>query len=125
MENVTHSYFYFLVFFLTALLLTAGLVWFAAFLSRKLFANPEQADENDSYAGGFRILSPVTAHFPVRFAFIALLFVLFSAELLLLLPWAISLHLSQNDGIVTALLVGGLWGVGYFYEYKKGALEWK
>ena len=125
MENIAHVYFYFFIFFLTAFLVTAGLVKFAAFLSRKLFDCQEQHIENNGYAGGFYILSPVTARFSVRFAFIALLLVLFNAELLLLLPWAMSLRLSLEEGILTALPVILSWGVGYFYEYKKGALEWK
>ena len=125
MENVTHSYFYFVVFFLVSLLLTAGLIAFAAFLSRKLFSGRKENVDRDSYAGGFYILSVVTTHFPLRFAVIALLFVLFNAELLLLVPWAMSLRLSQAENILTALSVLMLWGIGYFYEYKKGALEWK
>ncbi|MBO4521105.1 MAG: NADH-quinone oxidoreductase subunit A [Alphaproteobacteria bacterium] len=125
MENITHVYFYLFIFFLAAFLLTAGMVKFAAFLSRKLFDRCEKQTENDGYAGGFYILSPVTVRFPVRFAFIALLLVLFNAELLLLLPWAMSLRLSSGEGMATAMLVILSWGLGYFYEYKKGALEWK
>ena len=125
MENITHAYFYFLIFFLTALLVTAGMVRFAAFLSRKLFGSRTEKTEKDGYAGGFYILSAVTTGFSMRFSFIALLFVLFNAELLLLLPWAISLRLSGGENIAVALTVIVSWGIGYLYEYKKGALEWK
>ncbi len=125
MENVTHAYFYFLIFFLTALLVSAMMLKFAAYLSIKLFGRQKEIVKNDGYAGGFYILSSETSRFPLRFVFIALLFVLFTAEFLLLLPWAMSLHLTRGQGIVTALLVVVLWGIGYFYEYKKGALEWK
>ena len=125
METVTHAYFYFLIFFVTALLFSAVVLRFAARLSFKLFGRYKQSVKNDGYAGGFYVLSAVTSRFPVRFAFISLLFVLFNAEFLLLLPWALSLHLSENQGIVTALSVIVFWGIGYFYEYKKGALEWK
>ncbi|MBR1778463.1 MAG: NADH-quinone oxidoreductase subunit A [Alphaproteobacteria bacterium] len=125
MENITHAYFYFLIFFLTTLLATAGMVKFAAFLSRKLLGPRKEEVKNDGYAGGFYILSPVTTSFSMRFSFIALLFVLFNAELLLLLPWAMSLSLSMQEGILAALVVLVFWGVGYLYEYKKGALEWK
>ena len=125
MENIAHVYFYFFIFFLATFLLTAGMVKIAAFLSRKLFAHREENIENNGYAGGFYILSPVTVRFPVRFAFLALLLVLFNAELLLLLPWAMSLRLSLEEGLAVALLVILSWGVGNFYEYKKGALEWK
>ena len=125
MEKVTHAYFYFLIFFVSALILGMAALKFAAFLSFKLFGRRRQVVKNDGYAGGFYILSSVTSRFPVRFAFIALLFVLFNAEFLLLLPWALSLHLSGGQGIITALSVVAFWGTGYFYEYKKGALEWK
>lgn len=125
MENVTHAYFYFLIFFVTALLVTAVSVKFAAYVSSKLFGCRKPTVKNDGYAGGFYILSSATSKFPVRFAFISLLFVLFSAEFLLLLPWAMALHLSEKQGSIIALLVILFWSVGYFYEYKKGALEWK
>lgn len=126
MENMTHAYFYFLIFFTAALL--AGLVALkiAARLTGSVFRKRSAAKiENDGYAGGFHILSDGAGRFPARFAFIALLFVLFNAEFLLLLPWAMSLNLSGGTEVVTALTVVGLWGVGYFYEYKKGALEWE
>ena len=61
----------------------------------------------------------------MRFSFVALLFVLFNAELLLLLPWAMSLQLSGKEGALVAFVVIVFWGAGYLYEYKKGALEWK
>ncbi len=125
MENITHAYFYFLIFFVTALLISVVALKFAAYLSLKLFGAEKNCAKNDGYAGGFYIISSVTSRFPVRFAFIALLFVLFNAEFLLLLPWAMSLQISQGQGILTALCVIVFWAIGYFYEYKKGALEWK
>ena len=125
MENITHAYFYFLFFFLATLLVTAGMVRFAAFLSRKLFGRRKEDVKNDGYAGGFYVLSSVSTSFSMRFSFIALLFVLFNAELLLLVPWAMSWNLSMQEGIAVAFAVIVLWGIGYLYEYKKGALEWK
>lgn len=125
MENITHAYFYFLVFFLVALLVTAGLIKVVSVLSRKLYAEEKKTVNDDGYAGGFHLLSPVTRRFSVHFIFIALMFVLFNAELLLLLPWAMALRLSHEEGVATAMTVIVLWGIGYYYEYKKGALEWK
>lgn len=125
MENTTHAYFYFLIFFLTAFLFAALAVKFAAFLSLKLFANRKQDVKKDGYAGGFYQLSPVTSAFSMRFSFIALLFVLFNAQLLLLLPWTMALRLSNEEGILVAFIVIAFWVIGYLYEYKKGALEWK
>ena len=125
MENTTHAYFYILIFFLAALLFTAASVRFAAFLSRKLFSRRDETVKNDGYAGGFHLLSAVTVSFSMRFSFLALLFVLFNAELLLMLPWAMSLQLSGNEGMTVASVVVAFWIAGYLYEYKKGAMEWK
>lgn len=117
---MTHAYFYFLIFFTTALIISAAALKFAAYLSFKLFGRRKQTVKNDGYAGGFYILSSVTSRFPVRFAFIALLFVLFNAEFLLLLPWAMSLRLSEEQGGVTALLVVIFGASATFMNTKKG-----
>lgn len=125
MENISHAYFYFLIFFLTALLLSVGALKFASFLSARLSGGSDDPVEDDGYSGGFFRLSPPGRHFPLKFSFIALLFVLFNAEFLLLLPWAMSLNLSKGEGFAVALFFTVFWVIGYFYEYKKGALEWK
>ncbi len=125
MENVTHAYFYFLIFFMAGLLFIALCLKLAAMLSAKLFKCHKEVVKNDGYAGGFYVLSAMTDRFPVRFVFFALLFVLFNASFLLLLPWTMSLHISEDQGLLTAVLVIFFLAVGYFYEYKKGALEWK
>ena len=125
MENTTHAYFYFLFFFLTAFLFAAGSVKFASFLSRKLFEHRKDTVKEDGFAGGFHLLSSVTTCFSMRFSFIALLFVLFNAELLLLLPWAMSLQFSSRESVLVAFVVVAFWVIGYLYESKKGALEWK
>ena len=125
MENTTHAYFYFLIFFLATLLFTAAAVRFAVFLSRKLFDRRGEKVEKDGYAGGFYQLSSVTTSFAMRFSFIALLFVLFNAEMLLMLPWAMSLQLSGDKGMMVASVVVAFWIAGYLYECKKGAFEWK
>ena len=93
------------------------------FLARR--GRTETDDDHSNYAGGFDILSSAGRRFPLRFSFIALLFVLFNAEFMLLLPWAMALIPSGWSGFGAALLFVALWAVGFFYEVKKGALEWK
>ena len=119
-----HSYLYFMLFFPAALLLSAGTLKAAFFLSRKL-GRPFRrfSDCREPYNGGFPSLQNDKKRFPVRFATVALLFVLFNAEILLLLPWAASLRLSGVQGFCCALIFLGFWAAAYAYEYKKGALD--
>lgn len=115
-----------MLFFLAALLLSAGALKAAFFLSRKFGrSSREFPDAKEAYEGGFPSLQSGKKHFPVRFATVALLFVLFNAEILLLLPWAASLRLSGMKGFFCALIFLGFWAAAYAYEYKKGALDRK
>lgn len=125
MENATHAYFYLLMFFFIALLVGRATMRFGAFLGSCLFSGQTRKVDNDGYAGGFVKLSAATGKIPVRFAFIALLFVLFVAEVLLLLPWVMVLRFGDAPSLATALIVLAFWGAGYFYEYKKGAAQWR
>ena len=127
MERLSHTYFYFLIFFAVLLILAGLTVRLSVVAGRfvQRYRARENADDNGNYAGGFDILSSAGRHFPLRFSFIALLFVLFNAEFILLLPWATSLIPSGWAGFGTAVLFVALWAAGFFYKIKKGALEWK
>lgn len=125
MEQISHAYFYFFIFLLSAMLISIVTLKSVFFLARKITKPTPNNMTSDSYAGGFYLLSSVRQHFPLRFVFTALLFILFNAEFLLLLPWAVSLRISGWHGFAMALFFVLLWGIGYFYELKKGAFEWK
>jgi NADH-quinone oxidoreductase subunit A len=64
----------------------------------------------------------------VRFYLIAILFLLFDVEAIFFFPWAVvyKKYLSINGFILVemALFVAILL-VGYFYVWRKGALEWE
>lgn len=125
MENATHAYFYLLTFFFIALLVGRAAMRFGAFLGSRLFSDRSREDDAGGYAGGFAEPSAATGKIPARFAFIALLFVLFVAEVLLLLPWVTALRFGDARSLATALTALAFWGAGYFYEYKKGAAQWR
>lgn len=126
MEDAVHTYFYYLLFFVTALLLSAAALKFSFFMSRVFSrVQREYPDRKEPYAGGFPALQRGKKAFPVRFATISLLFVLYNAEILLLLPWAASLRMTGRSGFVCAFVYFVFWAVAYAYEYKKGALDWK
>ncbi len=62
--------------------------------------------------------------FSIRFYIIAILFVVFDVETIFLFPWAIIYDRLALFGFIEMLVFLGILIVGYFYVWKKGALEW-
>ena len=60
----------------------------------------------------------------VRFYIIAILFVIFDVETIFLFPWAIIYGDLALFGLIEMFIFLGILIVGYFYVWKKGALEW-
>ncbi len=76
-------------------------------------------------------IDPVTeAHdrFTVRYYIVAMLFLVFDVETIFLLPWAIIFMGDEFSFTKFALLEMfvfiGILVVGYYYAWRKGALEW-
>jgi len=66
--------------------------------------------------------------FSVKFYLVAMLFVLFDIEVVLMYPWALQFRdLIGHGPSVLASMAGfaGTLGVAYVYALKKGALNWK
>ncbi len=76
-------------------------------------------------------IDPTTeAHdrFTVRYYIVAMLFLIFDVETIFLLPWAI-IFMGDDFSFTTFALIEmfvfiGILVVGYYYAWRKGALEW-
>lgn len=66
-----------------------------------------------------------TNRFTIRFYLIAMLFILFDIEVVFLFPWAVVFKSLGMSGFVSIVIFLGVLGAGYFYAWKKGALEWE
>ena len=62
--------------------------------------------------------------FSVKFYLVAMIFILLDIEAVFLYPWAVVYRKLKMFGFVEMLLFVGLVLVGYFYVWKKGALDW-
>ena len=62
--------------------------------------------------------------FSVKFYLVAIIFILFDVEAIFLYPWAFIFKSLRWFGFVEMLLYIGILLVGYFYLWKKGALDW-
>src|SRR5689334_18241736 len=62
---------------------------------------------------------------PVRYALVGMLFLIFDVEALFFYPWAVILRSLGWLGIVAVLSFFIVLGVGYVYARQRGALEWR
>jgi NADH-quinone oxidoreductase subunit A len=62
---------------------------------------------------------------PVRFALVGMLFLIFDVEALFFYPWAVVLRELGWSGILAVVSFFIVLGVGYLYARARGALEWR
>ncbi|MFN4293286.1 MAG: NADH-quinone oxidoreductase subunit A [Thermoflexales bacterium] len=77
------------------------------------------------YESGMRAIGQGQRRFPVRFYLIAVLFILFDIEVIFFYPWAVAFRQLGWFGLIEMLIFVGILLVGYFWIWKKGALEWE
>jgi NADH-quinone oxidoreductase subunit A len=77
------------------------------------------------YESGMRPIGPGTRRMSIRFYLVAVLFILFDVEIDFFLPWAVAYHQLGVFGLVEMFVFIVILLVGYFYAWKKGALEWE
>ncbi|USO01251.1 MAG: NADH-quinone oxidoreductase subunit A [Alphaproteobacteria bacterium] len=94
-------------------------------LTRLLAPYRPDAAKNSSYECGFDQASRVTEKLPIHYYRVALLFVLFDLEIAFLMPWAVSLKRLDPLGFFVGISFTGLLGLGLYYEWRKGVLQWR
>jgi NADH-quinone oxidoreductase subunit A len=108
------------VFILTAVLF----VVVALFVARLLRPKRPTFEKLTTYECGENPEGSPWVKFNIRFYVVALIFLIFDVEVVLLIPWAL---VYKELGIV-GYLIGAIFllllGVGMAYEWKKGDLEW-
>lgn len=92
-----------------------------------LWRGPKRPDAEklSPYECGFEAFSDARLKFDVRFYLVAILFIIFDLEIAFLFPWAVSLKAIGFFGFFSMLLFLGTLGIGFVYEWRKGALEWE
>lgn len=81
--------------------------------------------KNASYECGFEPFEDARMKFDVRYYLIAILFILFDLETAFFFPWGAAMHELAWSGFVTMLVFIIEFGVGFWYIWKKGALDWE
>lgn len=107
------------------LMLVAGAFGIGSLLAGSLVrpSRPYRA-KLTTYESGAPTFSDARIKFPMRYYIIAMLFVIFDIETVFLYPWAVLFKQLGLFGLVEMLVFIAILLVGYFYAWKKGALEW-
>lgn len=63
--------------------------------------------------------------FNIRFYVVALIFLIFDVEVVLLIPWAMVYQSFGFSGYIVGVIFLLLLGLGMAYEWRKGDLEWE
>ena len=118
--SLTETYFPVLLQALLAMALAAGLLT-ASYLLGKRVRNKVK---DMPYESGIVPTGDARQRFSVKFYLVAMLFILFDIEAIFLYPWAVVFRDLRMAGFVEMLIFVVLILSGFFYIWKKGALDW-
>jgi NADH-quinone oxidoreductase subunit A len=111
-----------LVIYLTLAVLLVALL---LLLTGRLSPRQPSAAKARPYESG--VSEPITTQtrWPVRYALVGMLFLLFDVEALFFYPWAVVLRDLGWGGILAIVSFFVVLGAGYVYARERGALDWR
>ncbi len=77
-----------------------------------------------AYECGFNPFDDNYGRFDVKFYLVAILFLIFDLEVTFIFPCISSIFFSQIFSILIVFFFFVILTIGFFYEWKRGALEW-
>ncbi|MDW8168390.1 MAG: NADH-quinone oxidoreductase subunit A [Acidobacteriota bacterium] len=93
-------------------------------IGRLLRPMKPEAPKLSPYECGVEPVLDARERFSVRYYIIAMLFLIFDVETVFLFPWAVIYDKLALFGLIEMAIFLGLLIVGYYYAWRKGALEW-
>jgi NADH-quinone oxidoreductase subunit A len=110
---------------LAVLLLLAGVFAAGSFATSKLLApNRKTEAKLAPYESGIVPTREPPERFPVKFALVAMSFIVFDIEIIFLYPWATIYRQLGPHGLFAVALFAAPIVVSLAYELSKGALDW-
>ena len=104
-----------------------GLIFATAnsFLGRFVGHNPAPRSQADPYECGLPSAVKQNFRFGISFYLVAMMFILFDIETILLYPVAIQLQAFGTFALVETIVFIVLLAIAYVYVWRRGALEWR
>ena len=94
-------------------------------LGRILGPYRPEAHKAEAYECGFEAFEDARMKFDVRYYLIAILFILFDLETAFFFPWGAAMRDLGWNGFLIMFAFIIEFGVGFWYIWKKGALDWE
>jgi NADH-quinone oxidoreductase subunit A len=113
-------YFPVLVQVLIAMAIAGGLVAASSLLGKRA----RSPLKDSPYESGMAPVGSASERFSVKFYMVGMIFILFDIEAVFLYPWAVVYRQLKLFGFFEMLIFVLLVLVGFFYVWKKGALDW-
>ena len=114
------EYFYLLILVIFSMVLSIVIIG----LSMSLVSWGNEVEKLSAYECGFHPFEDTRDKFDVRFYLVSILFIIFDLEVVFLFPWCIKFVGLGGLGYWTMILFLWILVVGFFYEWRKGALDW-
>ena len=110
---------------LAVLLVLAAVFVAGSFVTRKLLAPDRRTEAKYApYESGIVPTEEPPERFPVKFALVAMSFIVFDIEIIFLYPWATVHRELGAHGLFAVLVFSAPIVVSLAYEFSKGALDW-
>jgi NADH-quinone oxidoreductase subunit A len=117
---LTEVYFPILVQVIIAAGLAAALVGLTGLLGKRA----KSPLKDTPYESGMAPIGSAQERFSVKFYLVGMIFILFDIEAVFLYPWVVVYRDLKLFGFFEMLIFVVLVLVGFFYVWKKGALDW-
>jgi NADH-quinone oxidoreductase subunit A len=105
-------------------LVAVGFAIFTLIFSRLIHAEKYNKVKLEPYECGIEPETDARDRYSVRYYLVAMLFVIFDVETVFMFPWAVILDQLALFGLIEMVVFLFILVVGYFYAWRKGALEW-
>jgi NADH-quinone oxidoreductase subunit A len=96
-----------------------------SFLGKYIGRNPAPRSQGDPYECGLPSEVRQSFRFGISFYLVAMLFILFDIETILLYPVALQLDAFGTFALVETIVFIVLLLIAYVYVWRRGALEWR
>ncbi|MEM9774024.1 MAG: NADH-quinone oxidoreductase subunit A [Chloroflexota bacterium] len=84
----------------------------------------ENFRKNQPYESGMTAVGEAKKRYPIKFYRVAVLFILFDIDIILIMPWAVALRDLGLFGLYAVLIFIGVFIIGDLWAWNKGLLEW-
>lgn len=115
------EYLYIYIYFIISLILSFVII----LASMLIVLRGGEIEKISAYECGFHPFQDTRNKFDVKFYLVAILFIIFDLEIVYLLPWSLVLNKISGLGYISMFFFIILLLVGFYYEWKKGGLDWE